>query len=204
MIVAPALTVLIMALHPTGQDLTENFARGAAVNQLVHGTAIVAVPLVFLGLFALSRRLGHPDTAIAGLVAYGVAVVAWLLAGVASGFIQTELFGAMREAGEAETATLQSLSHFTYSFNQSFAAVGVLASGLAIGLLSLGGLRTHRMPKALAWFGLIVGVGLLLVQAGGFLDLDVRGFGLVILVQSAWFIGCGICLLQGKPAGSEN
>lgn len=177
LILVPVLMVLIMLMHPTGQDIGDTFAQAAAVNRLVHGTAIVAVPLVFLGLLSLSRRLGHSDIAVAGLVAYGVAVVAWLSAGVASGFVQTELFGAMREAGEAESTTLRTLSHFTYAFNQSFAAVGVVASAVAIGLL--------------------------LAQASGYLSLDVGGFGAVILVQSAWFVGSGIDLLRGRALGAS-
>ena len=201
LIVAPLLTVLIMAVHPTGQDISEDFTYGAAVNRLVHGTALLAVPLIFLGLLALSRRLGHTDAAVAGLVAYGVAVVAWMLAGVASGFVQTELFAAMRQAGEAEVAALEALSHFTFAFNQSFAAVGVMASSAAIGLFSLAALTTRRLYAPLAWFGLIASVGLLAAEASGHLSLDVQGFGLVILFQSAWFVWCGICLLRdGSPA----
>lgn len=176
LILVPVLMVLIMLMHPTGQDLGDTFAQAAAVNRLVHGTAIVAVPLIFLGLLSLSRRLGHSDIAVAGLVAYGLAVVAWLSAGVgvASGVVQAELFGAMREA---ESTTLRTLSHFTYAFNQSFAAVGVVASAVAIGLL--------------------------LAQASGYISLDVGGFGAVILVQSAWFVGSGIDLLRGRALGAS-
>lgn len=96
---------------------------------------------------------------------------------MASGFVQAELFGAMREAGEAESTTLRTLSHFTYAFNQSFAAVGVVASAVAIGLL--------------------------LAQASGYLSFDVGGFGAVILVQSAWFVGSGIDLLRGRALGAS-
>lgn len=196
LIIAPVLTVLIMVMHPTGQDLSENFEYSAMVNRVVHGIALLATPMIFLGLLALSRRLNNPDSAVAGLVAYGVAVVAWILAGVASGFIQTELFGMMLEAGEAKDGTLITLSHFTYAFNQSFAAVGVIASSVAIGLLSLALLRTRGPLAPLAWFGMVAAVGLLLGQLSGYLTLDVHGFGLVVLVQTLWLVWSGITLLR--------
>lgn len=202
LIIAPVLTVLIMVMHPTGQDLAENFEHGALVNRLVHGTALLAVPLIFMGLLALSRRLDHPDSAVAGLVAYGVAVVAWMLAGVASGFVQTELFGEMRESGGAEAEMLHVLSHFTFAYNQAFAAVGVLASSMAIGLLSLAILHTRRLPVPLAWFGMIAAVGLLLAQSSGHLVLDIHGFGLVVLVQTVWLVWSGVNLLRPEPPRS--
>lgn len=200
LIIAPLLTVLVMVMHPTGQDLAENFAHGALVNRLVHGTALLALPLIFLGLLALSRRLDHPDSAVAGLVAYGVAVVAWMLAGVASGFIQTELFSEVQEAGGVEAETLQTLSHFTFAFNQSFAVVGVLASSMAIGLVSLAMLRTRRLPVALAWFGMAASIGVLSAQLSGHLRLDVHGFGLVTLLQAVWLVWSGITLLRSETS----
>lgn len=196
LIIAPVLTVLIMVMHPTGQDLSENFEHVAMVNRLVHGTALLAMPLIFLGTLALSRRLNHPDSAVAGLVAYAVAVVGWMMAGVASGFIQTQLFGEMQGAGGAEAETLETLSHFTFAFNQSFAGLGVIASSMAIGLLSLAMLRTRRLPAPLAWFGMVAAAGLLAAQLSGHLTLDVHGFGLVILVQAVWLVWSGIALLR--------
>lgn len=196
LIIAPVLTVLIMVMHPTGQGLSESFEHGAMVNRLVHGTALLAIPLIFLGLLALVRHLNNLDSAVAGLVAYGVAVVAWMLAGVASGFVQTELFRKMQDAGEAEAEMLQTLSHFTFAFNQSFAAIGVFASSVALGLLSLAMSRTRRPHLPLAWFGMVTAVGLLLAQLSGHLTLDVHGFGLVVLVQTLWLVWTGVTLLR--------
>lgn len=200
LIIAPVLTVLIMVIHPTGQDLSENFEHGAMVNRLVHGTALLAVPLIFLGLLALSRRLNHPDSAVAGLVAYGVTVVAWMLAGVASGFVQTELFVELQDAGEAKTGMLHTLSHFTFAFNQSFAVIGVFTSSAALCLFSLAMLRTRRFPVPLAWFGMVTAVGLLLAHLSGHLILDVHGFGLVVLVQTFWLVWSGIALIRPETS----
>src|SRR5262249_49771425 len=71
MLIAGALLgVVVMALHPTGRSLAEDFQRQAALGSFVHGVAIASIPVVFLGLFGLWRRLGGTRLATAGLVAY--------------------------------------------------------------------------------------------------------------------------------------
>src|SRR2546427_3649940 len=46
-VVAP---LLIMGMHPTGGDITRGGARLVMINHWVHGVALAAQPVVFLGL----------------------------------------------------------------------------------------------------------------------------------------------------------
>jgi hypothetical protein len=54
LIAGPAAGVLLMAMHPTAHGLmsSETGPRLARVNTMVHGLALVSVPIVFLGLVA--------------------------------------------------------------------------------------------------------------------------------------------------------
>lgn len=198
LVAAPLTTVLIMVIHPTGHDLAMDYERVARINHFVHGTAIFSLPLVFLGLLGLSRRLGHADAAVAGLVAYGVAVVCWLVAGVASGYLQTELLGAVREAAPTDEVAYRALGRYTWWVNQSFAAVGVVASTLAITMFSVAMFGRRGGWRYLGPFG-VAAMALVSVLAWTWLDLDVKGFGLIVLVQTAWLVCAGAVLWTAQP-----
>ena len=93
-----------MAHHPSGHDLTENLERMALINRIVHSVAIATLPMMLLGLMALRRRLGPSNLGDAALVLYAFTAESWLVAAVASGFVQTELFVRMAEAEGGQLA----------------------------------------------------------------------------------------------------
>lgn len=84
--------LLIIGMHPTAGDLTgDSGSRQVVVNYFVHGVALAAQPLVFVGLLGVSRYLEWSESAIAALVVYGFGIVAVLPAAVLSGFVAPEL-----------------------------------------------------------------------------------------------------------------
>jgi len=63
--------LLVMSHHPTARGMmTGNDAsRQAHLNVALHGLALAAVAILFLGLLGLSRRLGMGNLSNAALVA---------------------------------------------------------------------------------------------------------------------------------------
>src|ERR1051325_78194 len=97
-------TIITMALHPTGHDLTAP-GHAATMMQLhvaVHTLALVCIRIVFLGALRLTQRLASPNRlALSGLVLFGFAEVAVMIAAAASGLIAPGLFHHMADAGPA-------------------------------------------------------------------------------------------------------
>jgi hypothetical protein len=180
--------VVVMGLHPTAHGLVnpDSGAHLTRVNEMVHGLALAAVPAVFLGLLGLARRLAPSDLATAGLVAYGWASVAVLSAAVASGFVAPGVI------------TDEAFLSYTHLLNQGFAKVNVVASCVAILLFAAAILRGGRLSRAAGVFGAAVSAAILLLFFVGHLRLDVHGFGIVILAQSAWLIWIGILLCRER------
>jgi len=89
LIAGPAAGAMLMLLHPTAHGLMDKQTGPhlAFVNAFVHGLALVAIPMTFLGLAGLWRRLRPSDLATAALVACGWGAVAVMSAAVASGFV---------------------------------------------------------------------------------------------------------------------
>jgi hypothetical protein len=193
-------TIITMALHPTGHDLTVpgQFASMAQLNVAVHSLALVCIPILFLGALGLTRRLDAPNRlALAGMVFFGFAEVAVMIAATASGLIATGLIHHMAaEPGMADMwrAVLTLNGHL----NQAFALIFVVASSAAIVLWSAAMLKGKVFARTVGIYGCILGPIAVLAVVSGHLRLNVHGFGLVILGQAIWFICCGVRLWRFK------
>lgn len=190
--------LLVMSLHPTGHDLMdgERAEQQARLAVLVHGAALAALPLLFLGLLGLTRRLGPSELATSALVVHGFGAAAVMSAAVASGFVATELARDLRAAGAGSVDTLHALLEYTHHWNQAFAKVHVVASSVAMLLWSAAILRSRRLARGAGIVGAVVGSVIPLLLLAGHLHLDVHGFGLVVLGQAAWQILIGILLCR--------
>lgn len=200
--------LLIMLLHPSGRDLfvpgqAESAARMAF---LVHSIALLSMPVSFLGALALSRRLASPDRiAVGGIVMYGFAMAAGMMAAVASGLVAPSL--AQRAMTAEGPASEMWRAGFQQSglVNQAFARVLVVAAAAAIVLWSLAIVRGRALGAGLGYYGLLLGAVLILAMAIGRPGLDVHSFGLVMLGQSSWFIAAGILMWRSaaRNAGAQ-
>ena len=81
--------MITMSLHPVAgaHPITPaQFEKLTALMIGVHALAIAGIPFSFLGAFALTRRLDSPTRlAIAGLVIYGLGLIAVMIAPAISG-----------------------------------------------------------------------------------------------------------------------
>ncbi len=199
LITGMAGTIITMALHPTGHDLTSGHAAFMMqLNVAVHTLALVCVPILFLGALGLMRRLDSPNRlALAGLVLFGFAEVAVMIAATMSGLVAPGLLHHMAaEPGMADIwrAVLTLSGHL----NQSFAQVYVVASSTAIVLWSAAILRARAFSRPLGIYGCILGPLTAIAVLSGHIRLNVHGFGLVVLTQAVWFISAGVLLWKEK------
>lgn len=200
LIAGTAAGVAVMAFHPTAHGLVTGPGASwqAGVNVFVHGLAIAAAPVVFLGLLGLTRRLGFSDTAVAALVAWGVGAVAVISAAVASGFVATAVIKHLSDAPGGTSELSHAFLDYTGFLNQAYAKVYVAATSAAILLWSAAILAGRRLSRAAGFAGLIAGAALLLGIFSGRLRLNVHGFGLVILAEAVWLVWVGILLCRDE------
>jgi len=182
-VVAP---LLIMGMHPTGGDITRGGARLVMLNHVVHGVALAAQPVVFLGLLGLWRSV-RSDAATAALVFYAFAIVAILSAATLSGFVAPDI------------VSDRALLGYTYELNQGFAKVSVAAIGASL-ILWGAALRSARLPAAA---GLIIGAVLALGVLTGWLSLSARGIVMVTLLQGVWIVLVAAHLLREGFHGGD-
>ena len=198
LIIASVANIIVMALHPTGHALMNAGERFNLIAKLalgVHWTALIAMMVAFMGALALTRHLNQSNRlAVMALVMFGFAVVAGMLAVVCSGFLGTGL--ARKELASAPPGKefWQLISAYNFGLNQAFARVLAVSYSGAIMLWSMAMLKGRLMSKGIAVYGWVAGIIIVLFVAPGFLVLDVHGCGLVVLLQSVWFIAVGSML----------
>jgi hypothetical protein len=109
------------------------------------------------------------------------------------------LHGLADADGPARAAMLGGL-RFTGLLNQAFAKVHVAFSGAAILLWSGAMLAGREMSRALAVYGVALGVALVVGVVSGRLQLGVHGFGLVVLAEGVWMSWAAAHLWRGARA----
>lgn len=197
--------LVVMALHPTGGDVSREAAAGGSMLlvQGVHWLAIVAQPLILAGTLAVTGRLHvRRATAVGAFIFFAVASFAVLLAGAASGLVSPGVLRGMHDTGDASAMTsMENFLHYTFLLNQAFARIYVVLGAIAIALWSWAILGARELPRGLAIYGLLLGAALVAGLTSGHLTLGIHGFGLVVLGQSGWMIWAAIAMWRG--AGAE-
>lgn len=184
-------SLLTMLFHPTGQSVLAD-AQAGGPNLIARGThllAIVAQPLLLTGMGVVSWQLrARPALAGLGFVSYLLAAFSLIIAAVMSGLVAPRLAEIMVEVSAADRDGVMQQWYLSHNYNQAFAQVAVLLTGLAILSWSSAMRAVERFPAGLAWYGIIIGAT---GTVGGLLNLfplDIHRFGLIVLVQSSWML----------------
>lgn len=193
--------IVTMAFHPSGRDFHGPGGPGHAtvVGYLVHGLALGSLALVVFGCQALARRLGS-----GGLVAYGAGAAAGGVAAVLNGFVAPGLIAEALDPGSAAHDSARLLLDYNQRLNQAFAGVLVVATWSAVLLWSLAILRGRRLARGVGVYGLVAAPVALGAYLSGHVRLDVHGFGLLVLLQSLWFVAAGLALWRGGAQASAR
>ncbi|HSS45322.1 MAG TPA: hypothetical protein VLO07_08280 [Thermoanaerobaculia bacterium] len=198
--------VVTMSLHPTGRDLLqsgEQAAHAAWRNAAVHWLALASLPLLILGFLGLSRLLGLRRAVVsAAFITYALGCAAAMCAAIMSGLVAPSVARQILSADQSSRSTFEALLHYTGDLNQGFAKVYVAASSAAVILWSASILRTRALAGAAGTLGCLIGGGSLLALASGHLRLNVHGFGLFVVAQSAWIVLVGVLLCRVPDAAA--
>ena len=209
LVVGSVAEIITMVLHPVGPHgdglpSPHALALLALLDRAVHGLALAALPVLFLGALVLTRRLAADNrAALAALVVYGFALVAIMSAGCMSGFVGADILSKMVE-GDPKLESRRMMLDYTFRLNQAYSSVYLVGSCVAIVLWSAEMVRSRRLAAGLGVYGLVLGPVLMGALFSGLLPLNVHGFGLVVLVQSVWFISAGTLLMRTDDDGANT
>ena len=174
----------------------DRFAAVARLSIAVHSLALVSMVVLFLGACGLWRWLSPSRyLAFAGLVTYGFATIAGMITGILNGFVAPRLIQRMLNHPEAKQAWDMALT-YSGELERPLAQVLVLASSVAILLWSIAILRRGLLARRLGIYGGIIALLIMPAVASGYVRLNVHGFGMVVVLQTIWFVIAGAQLLR--------
>lgn len=211
------VVLLVMWLHPTGaESIADANAHGAGAGtvlwrgRLVHGAAIGAVPLLLVGMGALSWRLrARPWLSGGAFAFFGLAAVCVMAAAIMSGLVAPAILSDLADARDVvqdaarRDVAMQQL-HYTGRLNQAFATVYVALTAVA---MTLWGLAMRGQPGFAAvvwWTAPLAGLVPWLLVMVGHLHLDVTGFGVVVACHTAWMTVAAWKLSRGEDHGGDR
>jgi hypothetical protein len=198
--------IITMVSHPGGKIAPAEVDHVARMLIVVHSLALASIPVIFLGAWGMSRRIGGADrSAWAGLVLYALASVAVMNAAVCDGLIAPTLIRKIVAATPETRDVWQTLMNFNFQMNQAFARAYAVGSSLAVVLWSVSILRCRALGRGVAVYGCILGA----VTAGGivsgYLTPDRHGFAMLIFGQAIWFlvVAAEMWKLAGPTVGEQ-
>lgn len=202
LILTSALASLgFMLMHPAVQahdpaGFLDEMAREARIAAIVHAALIALMFVALVGFLGLADALAdRPTEARAGAVAFSLGAVAHTAAATINGFVVQRLAARYAGGGDEAFETLRPLLALCREANTAAAQLGVVAMSCAILFWSLALVRRPGAARAVGAFGLLAGGALVAITIGALLPMDVHGFTIRILLQSAWWIVVGALLI---------
>jgi hypothetical protein len=194
--------LLTMHVHPRGTATITDEAQAAHLaitSAAAHSLALVSMLLLFLGACGLAHRLNRDDRiSFIAIVTYGFACVAVLIAAAVSGFVVPAIVTHMAHDAAVNAREWQIVMSGIFQINQGMAQIFSVASSTAIFLWSLAALRNRGLNRALAIYGCIAGLAIVVAIPAG-LRLNVQGMAIVILAQALWFLATGVQMSRTAP-----
>jgi hypothetical protein len=196
--------VVLMANHPSvhGHDTASalhEIGRISHANAIVHGGMLVVLAATLLGFVTVAERLGWRLARVRA--AFLVQVLGTLLLGGAAlvnGFVAPAFAHEVEGAAETDLGGVRLVLEALFHGGTTLASVGVIALSIALVLWSMVFVARGGAARAIAAFGLLVGVVGSLGILGGHLRLDVHGMGLVVLAQALWNASVAVWLVRTR------
>ena len=194
--------IITMISHPGGKISPLEVDHVARMLMVVHSLALASIPVIFLGAWGMSRRLGGADRLVwAGLVVFALASIAAMNAALCDGLLAPNLIKQIVSATPETRDGWRMMMNYNFQMNQAFARVYAVGSSLAVVLWSIAMLANRTLGVGTGIYGCVLGVVTVAGIFSGFLAPDRRGFGLLIFGQAVWFLSVARGLWSlGTPA----
>ena len=185
--------IALLTVHPT--RLGGPAIGHVSLNDAVHWTGLLALPVLMYGYVELGRRLDLRRPLVLLAVC---ALIASLFAGMAAATLSGPVMAEVAGAGEEfPSGTADAVRHLVFWLNQGFASVHYVLLMTGVGLFALA--WTNRPSDlGLKWGGGLAALGFFVWLATGTWGADVHSVLAVVAVAGAWSIAAALAQ-RGLP-----
>ncbi len=204
LILSAVIAIAAVAHHPSlhhaasSADVLAQIVRLSAVDEAVHTVVIVAACGLLFGLAAFAARRGLRNGAVlAGLVAYAIGTVFAIGAALVDGFLIPAIAARYATAPPARIDTALQLLTVCAMTIQIATKTWLLATSFAVLTWSAELIRHGRMLRAIGAVGVVATAALLVVLAFT-ANLSPHSLGLVVVLQTIWYVAVGALMIRGE------
>ncbi len=194
LIIGAILAVITMVLHPVGGDI-DHLIKISTVIIASHTIALFSVPFLTFGFWGLSRRIGMDNTmSVLAFITSGLGMIAVMLAGAINGLVVPFFVDSLETATPEKLEMSRVVLSYGFSLNHAFDYIFIGAICEAFLLYSIAIFKNRIFPKWIAFLGIGLGLGFLIMLVSGFLLIDLHGFRIFIFGIVLWIISVGVML----------
>jgi hypothetical protein len=185
--------IALMAVHPT--HLGGPAIGHVSLNDAVHWTGLLLLPVLMYGYIELGRRLDlRRPLVLLALCAMIASLFAGMAAATMSGLVMAEVTGG---GEEFPPETLHAMRDVVFALNQGFADVHYVLLMIGVGLFALAW-PNRPSDLGLKWGGALAALGFMVWLATGTWGADVHSVLAVVVVAGAWSIAAALAQ-RGLP-----
>jgi hypothetical protein len=209
LLVTAALSVVIMAMHPTSgthdhAEFVDRMGRGLPGNTFVHGSLITLLLMMGTCLLWLRDLLGPSRPLVrAGMVALTVGLAGNVVAGLVNGFILPNVAARYVGIDEAGLEAVWPVMALCREVNATAARVGIVGLSLSALLWSCALAGVPGWRRWIGVGGVLCGLTPLAMHAGEHLRVDVPGFRLFVMIYGVWCVLAAIVLVRARPGALD-
>lgn len=177
--------VITMIFHPTGNDLLGQPDEIARRNEMItiatHSVALFSLPLLFFGFLGFSRHLGlNHSLVLAGIVSYGLALMAAMKAVVINGLVAPDITRQIITTDGTSREVLRMILMNNTLLNQAFDKILIVACSYAVLFWSVQIIKNGGFAKIIGAFGCVLSLISIFGILSGRVRMNVHGFGLLV------------------------
>ncbi|MFT6871292.1 MAG: hypothetical protein ACJAVN_000289 [Roseivirga sp.] len=198
LIIGSVLGIITMVLHPVGGDI-DHLINISTVIIASHTLALFSIPFLMFGFWGLSRKIGFDNSlSVLALITVSLSLVAVMIAAALNGLVVSFFVDNLKDANPEQITTAEMILSFGFSINQAFDYIFIGGTCEAFLLWSIAMIKGKVFPKWIAFLGIVLGLGFLVIMISGFVLVDIQGFRLFFFGIVAWMVAIGIGLFRTK------
>ncbi len=198
LIIGSVLGVITMVIHPVGGSI-DHLISISTVIIASHTIALFSIPFLMFGFWGLSRRIGFDNSfSVLALVTASLGLIAVMIAAAVNGIVVPFFVDNLKGASPEKIQTAEMILSFGFSLNQAFDYIFVGGICQAFLLWSIAIVKGKVFPKWIAFLGIALGLGFLIVMISGFVFSNLQGFRIFFFPIVAWMVSAGILLQKVK------
>ncbi len=198
LITGSILIIITMVLHPSGGSIEKIISISNSIT-ITHSLAILSLPVILFGFYGLTNKLLNPwRTSILAFIIMVFGLIAAMFAALVNGLTLPYFLGQYADKISQNSSVLKPIMAYSFAINKPLDYIFIVGCCLAIMLYSWIIIRSHKFPKWIGYFGVLLIFLSIIGAITGFVFMSLIGFRVFVFSLAGWILSSGLSLTLSK------